>query len=151
VLAQAGPPEPFERLANSATVFRLVTLNNSFVPEGARFPVGAAFYPSSSDKAEAKNRNRPVTVSAWDRSRTTAEQARAFRPGTPCEPYILDVQRVRAVHECIDVVADPHANTELSGWEGHSGIVGLESSRYSDKNEWRAVMERLARCSRDYE
>ncbi len=147
----AAAPEPFERLNETAVVTRLVTLNNVFIPPGAKFPVGAAFYPSSGDKAEAARRGRPVTVSVWDRAWASAEQAQAFRPGATCRPYLLQASRLRSTHQQIDVVADPHEDRNLEGWQGHSGITGLERERYANKNDWKAVMERVAACAYDYE
>ncbi len=137
-------PTPFQPLPNGASVFRLVSLKAVFIPEGALFPVGEAFRPSSDDHAEALRCDRRVSVSVWNRAMTTVDQACAFRHGTLVRPYLLNVDAVRAISEVIDVVEDPLLDDIWPGADAHCGILGLDRNPGESKGSHRNRLEAVA-------
>ena len=135
----------FSQLEDTAVVFRLVTVK-PFIPEGAEFPVGEAFRPSNSDKAEAEKRKRAPLVSVWEHGVTSEEEARAFRPGRETKIYYLRVGDVVAVdRHRISVLADP-LDDGRPGAEGHCGIEGLHRPKGEQKTQYRCLLDKIAGC-----
>jgi|GEM_PF-1563521 len=119
-----------EEVPSTAVVLRIVPTTNIFIPEGAPYPTGEAFNPSTDEKADAVKTGNPVRVSVWDRSRTTVKQAVGFRGRTDVRAYSLDVAQIEALRDkfqraSLRVVRDPDPALLGPGADGHCGIEGL--------------------------
>ena len=139
-----------DELDSSATTMRLVLLINTYIPEGAAFPTGAAFDPSSEEVEDASTTGKPVRVSVWDRSRTTVRQAMAMRSRNDVRAYQLAVVDVAAVREeCkaprLRVVRDMDPSVTGPGSAGHCGVEGLDRKAGAPRLESRSLRIALAK------
>ncbi len=160
----AAPPRTrFERLPRESFVFRLVTINETFLPKGAEFPVGQAFAPTDADEKEATERGAPVLVSVWEHGVTTTEQAAAIRradaeaagrPAREYRPYWLGTAQIEdsGPPSRLGVLHDPRPLADGPGADGHAGITGLgrspEERKGEGKKAWKEMLDKLAENSR---
>lgn len=130
-------------------VFRLVTEEERFIPEGAPYPNGEVFVPSSGDEREAEERRCPIRVSVWDLGRTSVAQARTFRAvPKPCRAWVLPVRDVRELAEAtprpaLRCVRDPLVDGR-PGTSGHCGLEGLDRRPGESKLVLKALRQQLA-------
>lgn len=114
---------------------RLFRFERTGFPQDSAKPVPGTFEPSSEDKRQAAERGLPVLLSVWDRAlvavkdvrRDAAERAFVF---TVAALARVDHERLAAFRD------EPPV--------GHCGIAGLERSKGEDRNQWRALLSRLA-------
>lgn len=146
-------PDPFVDLPSEVAILRFVPTNNDYLPPGSPFPTRKAFEPSTGDKDEARERARPVSVSVWDRRRSTVGQVRALRP-TPKPQVVFEVHvgtvvgigTVDAVGR-LKVFTDPIVPTKGPGSFGHCGIEGCATPRGDatlSKVAHKAMLDKLA-------
>lgn len=142
-------PSQGAELLPEQSVFRLVRQTDRFIPAGKPGLNGAAFEPSSDDKAEAEAHQQPVRVSVWETLLTTVIQAQAFRAVPDTIPYRLSVSDVVATKEKLQpngrlrVVADP-LNDPKPGANGHCGIEGLDRLPSEGGLIYKALRDELA-------
>jgi len=142
-------PQGAELLAEQS-VFRLIRQTDRFIPAGKPGLNGAAFEPSSEDKAEAEKLHQPVRVSVWETVLTTVVQARAFRAVPDTIPYRLEVSDVIATKQKLQpdgrlrVVADPLLDDPKPGAHGHCGIEGLDRRASEGGLIYKALRDELA-------
>ncbi|MCG5051813.1 MAG: hypothetical protein KA712_02535 [Myxococcales bacterium] len=115
----------FERVPDTATVFRLPKEGDQF-PPGEDKPTELAFRPNSGDEREAMELGRPVAISVWDDSRTTEEQARAARASTAvlrrCDLPVAEIHKLEGLRTL-------RMEIECPGGHGHCGIEGLHTPK----------------------
>lgn len=138
-------PQPADEspISGDHNVLRLPAPPKDFVPEMWR-PTWLEFNPSSDDKRHAEQTGRPVRVSVWDATLTTAAQALAFRGR---ETIIISgaVAGVLA-GGATAVVYDrlPPPESERPGADGHAGIEGLVRRQDETKPQWKERLQRVA-------
>lgn len=111
-----------------------------------RKPHVSDFDLGSNEERDARGR-KFATLSAWDESLTTVEQAQAFLAPDRRLPIWLSVERIRELKHDLFVVRNPHEK-DLPGREGHCEIGNVWPS---DKATFRAIrsdLREIATCDR---
>ncbi len=142
------PAHPGQELEPEKSVFRLV--RSAFIPEGAEFPTGGTFEPSSEEKASS-----PVRVSVWDPELTTVAQARALYSGTAsniaCILRVKDLAKLRARRPLLRVVWEPIRPNRGPGSDGHCGIEGLKRPDSESRVQHKVFLDDLAALARRFD
>ncbi len=143
--------KPAIELPAERTVFRLIKRKPLFLPDGARFPNGEAFSPSSEERSDSESTGLPVRVSVWDRSRTSVAQAAEIRASdVPMLAFGVGVDKVVALRERLEhprlrVVEDPLEELRNApGGDGHCGIEGLDHRKGEDRKKYKTLRDELA-------
>lgn len=116
------------------SLLRLVPPKDDYVSDSG--PTAKAFAPSSEEK-----KNEVVSVSVWDRARTTREQAEGFRGRSDCRAFAIEEDEIRELAEAtlwldLEVVAEPRPATDGPGADGHCGVRGLGTGNLKGKAYW---------------
>ena len=139
---------------DGATLLRLVVPKPDFIGDDGGSAQWLSIKPSPTDSLQAAERGHPVRVSVWDVTRTTFEQATAFRRRNDCLPFTLTAADVREVGgevgvDAMAAVYDPldEPESQRPGADGHAGIEGLErgAKPNESKESWKYRLHLLAR------
>ncbi|MGO9059199.1 MAG: hypothetical protein ACLQU2_17695 [Candidatus Binataceae bacterium] len=142
-----------EELEATDAVFKLVPLQERFIPRGQKFPIGKIFEPSSGDKEDARLRNTNVRLTAWDLAISSFQQAKIIwgRRGRVVVYGlgVVDVLQLRdfCKRERLRIVRDPLPESAGDGHKGHCGFEGLDRQEGENRLIWRTLLDGLAqRC-----
>lgn len=145
-------------IPDDVDVYRVLPPSLIHKPPGAKLPTWEAFRPTDEDK-----KHKPIRVSVWDSTKTTAREAVGLRralatdPARPFDAYAVCTGLVVAAgrrngRADVQVVLDPaglhQALVGQPGAAGHSGIEGL-SQGAAAKPAWKTFLNEIAEACRE--
>jgi len=112
-----------------------------------RKPLVGDFDLGSNERRVAAEKKQ-ATLSAWDESLTTVEEAQAFLAPDRRLPIWLSVKSILALEFDLHVIRRPH-DKDLPGREGHCDIGNVWPSDKTTYKSIRSALCDIATCNRD--